>query len=65
MTWIVYSIDGDHTGIEFGAFRTPEMRVVSEHVEIGAARQALVDYRERQDREAAEAAGQRSLFDEA
>lgn len=53
MTWLVYHIDADHTGIEFAAFRTPEMRTVSEHQTIEEARQALVDYRAAEARERA------------
>ena len=63
MSWLVYRIDADHTGVELDALLDPRATVISEHESIRDARQALADYRAKQAEEAEWLRAQRSLFE--
>jgi len=68
MTWLVYSLPrSGRTGIELDALMGPLAEIatiVSRHESYSDAGEALAAYRRRQEREAAEAAGQKDLFSE-
>ena len=62
MSWLVYAIDPDHTGVELDALLDPRARVISEHGTIREAREALVAYRARLAEEAEWMRAQLGLF---
>ena len=62
MSWLVYRLDADHTGVELDALLDPRARVISEHESINDARKALAEYRQRCAEEAAWLKAQIPLF---
>lgn len=63
MSWTVYlSPESSLATYDLNAFVPRGARIISDHVAIADARDAVEAYRARQEREAAEAAWQRDLF---
>lgn len=62
MTWVVVRQPDGSAFVEHHPFVRPGDSVVSRHETIREAREALAVYRDRRDREEAEAAGQMDIF---
>ena len=65
MTWLLIRNPHGTALVEHHALAGPSDTVVSRHASYPEACAALVKYRERQEREELEAAGQKGLFDDA
>lgn len=63
MSWCVYRLDADHTGIDLDALVDPRACVISEHESIHDARKALAEYRQRCAEEAEWLKRQGNLFE--